>query len=114
MTSLMSYEDVQSRDWHRILYRSESRNLRGKLERDEMAHVHGITTRASAGVEVEWLFLLVSVKDQVQISALYQLSLSQSEDLGKTVADRWEKNVPRRKSGDGRTPVTFSNLSKSS
>ena len=43
-------------------------DLRGKLERDQMTEVHGITTRSSTSVEVEWKFFLVSVQNQSQIT----------------------------------------------
>jgi len=35
--------------------------LRGKLERNQMAEVHGITTWSTAGVEVKGELLLVSI-----------------------------------------------------
>ena len=56
-----------------FLHRRGDKDLRGELERNEMAHVHRITTRSSTSVEIERLFFLISIKNQVEITTLGQL-----------------------------------------
>ena len=33
-----------------------------------MAHVHAITARSPSGIQEEWLFPIIAIEDQIQIS----------------------------------------------
>ena len=104
---------------HLLLDETRDGEIQGDLlcenERDHVSDMHAITARSPTGIQEKRLPLLVPIQDPVKLPTQTQASTWRSrltrQAADQNGTDRWEKNIPLRKSGCGLWPVSFSNRS---